>query len=140
MATIKFDGLKEYEAKLSMLSKNLRPICGRVTYEGAKVVADEVRKEMEKLPEETGVTKRGLQKGFGISNIRDDNGFYNVKLGFDGYNERGVANQLMARILESGTSKTKKHPFVRPAVNRSRQKCLQEMQETLDEEIEKTMK
>ena len=126
--------------QLAQLYKDLGRIIGQATYEGAKVVADEVKKEIEKLPDKTGVTKRGLIAGFGITKLREDDGFSNVKLGFDGYNEDGVANQLMARIFESGTSKTPKRPFVRPAVDRTRTKSIQAMDESVNKQIEKLMK
>lgn len=140
MATLKFDGLHEYEEKISQFVRDLDGLLGKATYAGAQIVADEVRRGIEALPEKTGVTKRGLLEGFGISGLQDDNGFRHVKLGFDGYNERGMANQYIARILESGTTRTKKHPFVRPAVNRTRTQCVETMQHTLDDEIETLMR
>lgn len=134
-----FKGLEEYERKLSQIAKDIKKICGRTTYEGAKIIADEIRKGIDGLPERTGVTKRGLQSGFGISKLQNDDGYYNVKLGFDGYNENGVPNQLMARAFESGTSKLQKHPFVRPAINHSKNRAESKMAEVLDDEMKKMM-
>ena len=71
----------------------------------------------------------------------NENGFVNTRIGWDGYNERGVPNHLMANIMEVGTSKIqKKHPFVKPAVSRSKPQAEAKMAEVLDEEIEKIMK
>jgi len=39
--------------------------------------------------------------------------------------------------MESGSSKQKKRPFVRPAINRSKKKALEEMQKKYDEELKK---
>lgn len=140
MARITFKGLEEYEKKLSLLAKDTEQICGAAIYEGASIMADEIKAGIRSLPRKTGVTQEGLEKGFGISKLREDNGFYNVKLGFAGYNANGEPNVMMARIMESGTSKVPKHPFVRPAVNRAKAAAQDKMAVVLDEEIEKRMK
>lgn len=135
MAKWLMHGLDDYAAYLQKIGKNTREIMGAGVYEMAKVVADEIRKGIESLPQQTGVTKKGLKEGFGISPMEDDDGYLNVKLGFDGYNENGIPNVLMARIFESGTSTIQKHPFVRPAVNRARKRSLQRGQAAIDEKI-----
>ena len=78
--------------------------------------------------------------------MKDDAGYLNVKIGFDGYNAmrtekypQGQPNQLVARGVESGTSWKQKHPFVRPAINASRKRAEAKMAEVLDKEIEKVM-
>lgn len=140
MAKISFSKLVDYELQLSTLERNVPTIAEKAVDAGADIVADEIRRGIGTLPQKTGVTARGLSAGFGISPVRNDNGFINAKLGWDGYNENGVANQLMARVMESGTSKVKKHPFVRPAVNRTKKQAEARMAEVLDEEIGKIMK
>ena len=161
MATSQFRGLEEYALKLSKLGAATEKVAGKAIFAGAKVVADEVRKNINALPVRkaeygtvknplSGITqtqKRGLLDGFGISPLSDDNGYYNVKLGFDGYNDThtdkypgGQPNQLVARGVESGTSWLKKMPFMAPALKKSREKAVQEMQRTIDEEIAKTIK
>lgn len=139
MARITFKGLDSYVKKLSALSEDTDKVCGRAVYEGAGIVADAVKSGIRSLPQKTGVTKKGLEEGFGISKLQEDNGYWNVKLGFDGYNSNGVPNALMARVMESGTSKVPKHPFVRPAVNRSKAQAESKMASVLDEEIKKIM-
>lgn len=141
MATIKFKGLEEYELQLSRLEKMTPEIAGRAIYQGAKIVADEIRKEIENLPVmhghgteksklRAGITntqKEGLLDGLGITPLGEKDGFYNVKIGFDGYNKvktkrypNGQPNQLVARGAESGTSWKGKSPFVRPALKRAK--------------------
>ena len=115
MAKITFSGLNDYELMISRLAKSTEDVAGRAIYAGADIVADAIRQNLSGLPERTGVTKRGLKDGLGIAPMQNDAGYINVKIGFDGYNANGVANVLMARIFESGTSKVQKHPFVRPA-------------------------
>ena len=95
----------------------------------------------------TDTAKRGLLEGLGITTMEDDNGFYNVKIGFDGYNElrtrkypKGQPNQLIARSIESGTSISEKRPFVTPAIRATRKEAQQAMANVIDEETEKIMK
>ena len=160
MAKIAFKGLEEYERKLSRLGKESEKVAGAAIYEGAAIMADAIRQNIESLPIVTGygttdaplpggVTrsqKQGLLDGLGITPMSSDNGFYNVKIGFDGYNStktknypQGQPNQLVARGVESGTSWKMKKPFVRPAINRSRKTVEKTMAETLDREINKIM-
>lgn len=158
MAKITFPGLNDYELMISRLSKNAEGIAGRAIYTGAGIVADEIKSGIQSLPIVRGygtaenplpggVTqpqKQGLLDGLGIAPLQNDGGYLNVKIGFDGYNRtktekyhRGQPNQLVARGVESGASWKQKHPFVRPAVNRSRKRAEAAMAEALDEEIKK---
>ena len=151
MATYQFRGLEEYALKLSKLGAATEQIAGKAIFAGAKVVADEVRKNINALPVRkaeygtvknplSGITqtqKRGLLDGFGISPLSDDNGYYDTHT--DKY-PGGQPNQLVARGVESGTSWLKKMPFMAPALKKSREKAVQEMQRTIDEEIAKTIK
>ena len=160
MASIKFPGLKEYEAKLYDLGRDIERVSGQAIYQGAKIVADEIRKGIDSLPVirgygtasdplpggVTSAQKKGLQDGLGITPLAEKDGFYNVKIGFDGYNRtrtaeypQGQPNQLVARGVESGTSWKQKSPFVRPAVNRAKKPAEKAMQAVLDNEIEKIM-
>ena len=140
MAKIQFDGMDKYIKQLKTLESKSEEISGKAIYEGSKIVADEIRKNIEKLPSKTGVTKKGLLEGLGIAPLQDDSGFLNVKIGFDGYNEKGTPNALMARVFESGSSGSRKHPFVRPAINATKKKAEAKMAEIFDEEIGKLMK
>ena len=161
MAKITFPGLSDYELMISKLSKDVDDIAGKAIYAGAGIVADAIKENIkalpivrgygtEKDPLPGGVTapqKAGLIDGLGISPMQSDAGYLNVKIGFDGYNAtktekypQGQPNQLVARGVESGTSWKKKSPFIRPAINASKQRAEDEMARILDEEIEKVMK
>ena len=139
MARLRFKGLKEYELQLSRLQRGADEIAGKAIYAGAEIIADAIKQGIQGLPSKTGTTKQGLLDGFGIAPLQDDSGYLNVKIGFDGYNAKGVPNALMARVYESGTSKVPQHPFVRPAINASRKRAEAKMAEVLDEEINKIM-
>ena len=161
MAKITFPGLNDYELMISRLSKGVDDIAGKAIYAGAGIVADAIKENIkalpivrgygtEKDPLPGGVTapqKAGLIDGLGISPMQDDGGYLNVKIGFDGYNAtktekypQGQPNQLVARGVESGTSWKKKRPFIRPAINASKQRAEDEMARILDQEIEKITK
>ena len=139
MAKITFKGLEEYETLLSRLGKESGRIAGMAVYQGADIVADSIRQNIGSLPQRTGVTKRGLEEGFGIAPLQNDNGFYNVKLGFHGYNADGKPNAMMARLLESGKSNLPKTAFVRKAVKSSKKEAEAKMAEVIDNEIKKIM-
>ncbi len=137
MAKITFPGLSEYELMISRLSKGADDIAGKAIFAGAKIVTDKIRKNIGGLPSKTGVTKRGLEDGLGIAPLQNENGYYNVKIGFDGYNDNKVPNVLMARLFESGKSNVPKHPFVRPAINATRKQAEAKMVQVIDSELKK---
>lgn len=163
MATIRFSKLRDYELMLGKIGDASKDICGAAIYEGAKIIADEVKNNLNSLNtttdelamlkakkgEPTYITQRakeGLMKSFGVTPMqRDRDGIYNVKLGFDGYNDvktkkwtKGQPNQLIARACESGSSAMIKQPFFREAVQKTRKKAESRMAEVLDEKIKKT--
>lgn len=163
MATIRFSKLRDYELMLGKIGYASKDICGAAIYEGAKIIADEVKNNLNSLNvttdelamlkakkgEPTYITQRakeGLIKSFGVTPMsQDKDGIYNVKLGFDGYNDvktkkwpKGQPNQLIARACESGSSAMIKQPFFREAVQKTRKKAESRMAEVLDEKIKKT--
>lgn len=161
MATFQFGGIDNYIKQLNKLQQSTKDgMVGKTVYAGAAVVADSVRRAIQALPVGDGraqggglvdtVTlpqKAGLLDGFGISRMKDDDGFVNVKLGFDGYNStrtekypRGQPNALIARSVNSGTTFRKKTKFVDKAVNSARKAAETEMDAACSREIEKIMK
>ena len=163
MATIRFSKLRDYELMLGKIGDASKDICGAAIYEGAKIIADEVKNNLNSLNvttdelamlkakkgEPTYITQRakeGLIKSFGVTPMsQDESGIYNVKLGFDGYNDvktkkwpKGQPNQLIARACESGSSAMIKQPFFREAVQKTKKKAESRMAEVLDEKIKKT--
>ena len=152
-------GLDDYLAQLGNLERSAKPVIGMAIYQGAKVVADEIRKEIEALPVEsseqkragrrnlTQVEKDGLLEGLGVAKMKDESGFWNVKIGMDGYNASvtakwpyGKPNAMIARSLEKGTSFMARIPFIARAVRKSRKQAEAAMQAEVDKEIKKRMK
>lgn len=159
LATMQIKGMNEYIEELTKIGKNTKEVCGAGVYAMADIVANEVRKGIKdmdatsnedamaayrkKVPSKiTKEQKEGLLDSLGITTMRDDNGFYNVKIGFDGYNTvrtkkypHGQPNVLIARSAESGSSVMIKTAFMRKAVARARKKLLPAAQAAIDGKI-----
>lgn len=136
MAKMTIKGTDELELQLSKLGTMSTKIAKDVVMAGAQPVADEIRKGLQANLQGSKYSKGDLLGSLGITPPGvDSQGNVNVKIGFDGYDSEGVANQLKARVMESGSSKQKKKPFVRPAVNRSKKRVEEAMQKKFDEEI-----
>lgn len=136
MAKMTIKGTDKLELQLSKLGTMSTKIAKDVVMAGAQPVADEIRKGLQANLAGSKYSKGDLLDSLGIAPPGVDNqGNVNTKIGFDGYDSNGVANQLKARVMESGSSKQKKKPFVRPAVNRSKKRALEAMQKKFDEEI-----
>lgn len=149
-------GMDEYLSQLGNLETSAPETIEKAVYQGASVIADAIKDNIRKLPVDDkrqdkvstlkSIQKKGLIDSFGIAKMRNDNGYVNVKAGFDGYNglkskkyPKGQPNAMIARTFEAGNSFTKKIPFVGPAVRASREKAEMAMQATIDKEVKKIM-
>lgn len=151
-------GLDSYIAYLRSIDSISSDMVGEAVYEMAKVVADKVRANIEALPavpNEANIAtykqgfsrlsepeKQGLLDGFGVSPIQNDDGYVNVKLGFDGYNSvktkkypNGQPNALIARVTNSGSSYRQKTRFVDKAVSSTQKQAEKAGQAKIDEKI-----
>ena len=155
MAKFQFAGIDAYIAALQKIGDDTDETIRNAIYDGAGLVADAVRDAIKALPTDskhgtsenkidgvTAVQKQGLLDGFGISPMKDDNGFINVKLGFAGYNKQrtkkypnGQPNALIARSVNSGTSFRKKTQFVDKAVKSSKSACEAAMRKAIEDAI-----
>lgn len=153
-------GIDQYISQLQNLEFSAPEAIGKAIYHGADIVADAIKANLENIPTDEGhaeegeklhgikaIQKIGLINGFGIAKQSNDRGYINVKVGFHGYNAlktkkfpNGQPNVMVARTVESGNSFTQKHPFVRPAVNATKDQAERKMAEIIDEEIKKVMK
>lgn len=161
MAKITFQGQSEYFEKLQQLEQvfSKEETLKKAVRAGAKPVADQIRHNLGSIPTKPfrklkageliqGLSEseqKDLEDSFGLSPIsRDKNGFVHTKAGFDGYGSfptksypQGVPNALVARAAESGSSVRQKMPFVRPAVNATREKSIAAMEDVVDDELKK---
>lgn len=136
MARMTFKAGDEYAIKLSRLAAGSDAIAKKAIYAAAGIVADRIKSNLQGVLSDEATGE--LVSSFGISKIdTDSNGDWNAKIGFDGYDSQGVPNQLKARILESGSSKQPKRPFVRPAVNATKKQAQETMARVIDTEIKK---
>lgn len=136
MAKIEFKGIDKYQRILADLGKASEGIIKASVYEGAAVVVEAVKSA---VPVDTG----DLKNSIGLSTMRNENGYINTKLGFDGYDSKGVPNSIKARVIESGRSDTAnypKRPFVRPAIRASKSRAEGIMETELDKRIYEFMK
>lgn len=156
MARMTFKAGDEYAMKLARLAQRSEEVAKEAIYEAAGIVTDQIRANLEaNLQDPESAAKSGtalfksahneptgdLAASLGITPItQDQNGWWNAKVGFDGYDSRGVPNQLKARVMESGSSTIRKRPFVEPAVKATKGPAVQAMQRVIDEETMKIMK
>lgn len=141
-------GIDQYITQLQNLEYQSGEIVGKAIYKGAAVVADAVKTNIKALPSSacTNLEKAGLIDSMGIAKMQDEGGYYNVKIGFDGYNSiktkkfpNGQPNSMIARSIEAGTTRRQKHPFVAPAVRSTKDAAEKAMAEEIEKSIQSTM-
>ena len=121
-------------AKLGGLAENSYTILKQALYPGAGALADEIKKRL------SGHHRTGdLADSVTIVQMDQNGGQVNTAVIFAGYDENGVPNAIKAAVLESGSSKQKKTPFIRPAVAAVKARSTILMQERLDEIINAEM-
>lgn len=140
MAQISFKRGTDYALRLSALGNSSEGIAKMAVFEGAGILTDAIRVKLLGVISEKATGD--LYDSIGITPItKDKDGFINAKIGFDGYDRKGQPNNMKARILESGSSRTNsKHPFVEPAVREKRAAIQKKMAAVVEEEIKKRMK
>lgn len=136
MAKMITPAIKDLTYPFKKLGNNCETILKKAVKAGGAVAADAVRESLVA----TGSKDTGaLLDSLGMTDVdRDSNGTLNVKIGFDGYDEKGEPNQVKARVLESGRSGQpgrNKTGFMKKAVNRCKGPVVDKMEKVLDEEI-----
>lgn len=156
MARLDFKGLDEYLEKLNTIAKGTTSLCKRVLYDGAAVLADAVRAEVQALPVTDRNTdpqavfeyeRQGLLDGLGIAKMKDREGYIYTRVDFDGYNRmksakypNGHPNSMVARAINSGTSKRPKNPFMNRAVKKAKTGAEAAMKNRFDADLNDIMK
>lgn len=99
-----------------------------------------------KLQSISSVQKQDLINGLGIAGFSNDNGFLNVKIGFDGYGSyptqshpNGIPNVLLIRSLENGTSFLKRNPVITNTVNANRKQTEKILEDEFNKIITKEL-
>ena len=142
-------GFDEYIESLNRIGSDSVGIVTKAVHNGAGILADEIRKNLESNLQGSETSTGDLEESLGIAPVRvDADGVINTRIGFDGYDREGVPNVIKARVMESGrklramesgTSKTPKRPFIRPAIKAAENRIIHEMDETIRDEIDKIM-
>ncbi|MDD3393785.1 MAG: hypothetical protein PHG19_03975 [Anaerotignum sp.] len=160
MANISFNGLSGYITSLERMARESGEITKKALYEGVNVTANEVRTAIEALPtdEKWGTPekpakgikegqKQALLDGFGVSRFREADEMIAALAGFSGYSTYKTAKYpegqplaIIARVAESGTSFSKKTPFMAKAVRRAKPQAEAKMKEIFENEIENIMR
>jgi HK97 gp10 family phage protein len=154
MATCKPIGIDNFIKDLEGRETAFKTIAGGAVYVGAGIIADELRKNIEALPDRApgiirnGEMRRGVTKyqkaamlsGMGVSHMRNENGTYDIKIGFQGYDDEVTAQypkghpiSMIARSVESGTSWLQKTPFIFPAYQKAHARAEAAMAEKLEQ-------
>lgn len=131
MARAEFMLDEDFAIKLSKYETDMDFVAKEAIFEGAKIAADQVSANLDGVL--SGDSTGQMAESFGITPILKSGGEWSAHVGFDGYDDQGVANQLKARAMESGTSMRPKRPFVRPALNKTKKQIAEKMKNVIDE-------
>lgn len=109
-------------------------IASAALYDGAGVVADAIRAATPKGP------SGDLRDSIGIAEFDQQADKISTAIGFSGYDEKGVPNIVKARVLEHGRVDSSgrtvaKHPFIKNAVRKAKQKALNAMQKRFEQGV-----
>ncbi len=123
-------------SNINKIVDNSDEMFGRMTKAGAEVVYNQVKGNLKSSFKST----HSLEKGLKISKTyktKSDDGI-NTKVGFYGYNDKGIPIPLIALAREYGTSRgERKKPFFRKAFNNRsaiESAMLKEQEKYIDEE------
>ena len=153
MSGISTKGLTETLKMLEQIEGNTDSILEDALKEGISVVTDEMRAEIQQLKSSDERPKglrlpskkdiKGLLDSLGYTPVKDDGTKFNVKAGFDGYNNvvtdkypRGHANQMIANSINKGTSFMQAQPFINRTKKASQANAIDAIQKKLDKEID----
>lgn len=160
MAHMGVEGMEEFIELLIQTDKQTERMCGRSIYPGAKIISNAVKSALKSVRTDDsyhrfarrygrkhGITTKQLQgliESMGIAKIKHRAGTYDVKLGFDGYNDiistkwpKGQPNAMIARSLNKGTSFLQAQPFMDTTVEQKRQAVEEAIRNQFDKELEK---
>ena len=163
MAKAKFT-MHDFDYILSRISGMSTDLAKAGLYAAAGVYADAVRQRLNglntvdenynmiakrerRLGRLSQDQKKGLQAGLGITPMRSKGGAWNLRIGFDGYNDvvtdrwpSGQPNIMIAAMTEHGSSTFHKQPFIRPAREQANEAAMRAAEEAIAELIKQTTK
>ena len=156
MARIKDDRVEAFINLCIFTDRELSNILKRSIFKGGKVMGNAVRKVVDDLPVDdtshhhgirksiSSRQKKGLVDSYGIAKVRETRYGWNVKIGFDGYNDivtkrwpKGQPNAMIARSLNSGTSFLQKNPFMDRTVIAHADETIEAIETEFDKRVDK---
>lgn len=131
----------DFLEKLSSLGNRTDEICEKMLKAGGEVVLSKAKSNLSSVVGQgTKYKTRStgeLESALGLSDVRlDKNGNYNIKIGFAESRKDGSSNAKLANIIEYGKSGQAAKPFMKPAKNSSKTKCIEVMKATFDKEVD----
>ncbi len=138
--SFEYGGMEEYMSKLRTLENGAPALIKAGIYDGAAIAVEAVKESLRSVVsyEATG----SLENSFGLSKMREENGYIYTKIGFEGYDAKGVPQVLKARVLENGTSDKTHKPtrFVSKAMKKAKGAIETQIDITVNDRINKIMK
>ena len=129
--------------KLEKMGSQGEEIGKKMLNAGARILRDKVDNNLKKVL----YTNRSYDKSYPTGALersitidkpkRSKKGNLFIRIYFKGKDSKGVSNGLKAAILEHGKSNQPKRPFVRPAVEQTRDEINREMQRIFESEVSK---
>lgn len=131
----------DFLEKVSRLGNRTDEICEEMLKAGGEVVLSKAKSNLSSVVGQgTKYKTRStgeLESALGLSDVRlDKNGNYNIKIGFAESRKDGSSNAKLANIIEYGKSGQAAKPFMKPAKNSSKTKCIEVMKATFDKEVD----
>ena len=141
MARCDFNMPEDFLSKVSKLAEKTDEIVPKVLEVGAEVVFTKVKSNLQSVVgNNTKIESRStgqLISALGVSPAKqDNNGNFNVKIGFDEPRSDDESNAKIANILEYGKSGQPPKPFLKPAKTQSKKSCIEAMKNKLESEID----
>ncbi len=132
---------EDFLMKISKLGEKTDEIISRVLEAGGEVVEAKVKSNLQAIigkdTKEESRSTGELIKALGVSPAKqNNNGDFNVKVGFNEPRSDGKSNAMIASVLEYGKSGQPPKPFLKPAKSDSRKTCIEAMKQKLESEVE----
>lgn len=138
--SFEYDGIDAYVKKIENLGISSEGIVKAGIYDGAAIAVEAVKESLRGVVSSNATGS--LEGSVGLSAMKEVNGYIYTKIGFDGYDEKGVPQVIKARVLENGTSDKSHKPtrFVSKAIKKAKDSVTTQIEITINDRIEKIMK
>ena len=132
----------DFIVKLTELGNKVDEIIPKVLESGAKIMESSIS---DNLTSVIGVNTKFPSKSTGQlkSALRTTparvsaNGYYSVKIGFEENRNDGKRNNMIAYIIEYGKVGQPPKPFLKPAINTTKDRCINQMAQEFQREVDK---